>query len=848
MTSDAAQYHQDLQTALDRLAQARSGDVRKHRDEFGELPNILEFGELPRELISRVQYKGDGVNLVGAMLVGTNRRVILVNKARRGAMEVIDFPYDQISSVESNTGRLLGEINLDISGTRHRIHNIVNQEVNDLAAFIQRALQAARDRMADPEQPAEPGSGAATGEAAQYHEDLEAALARLSQERSGDVGKHRDEFRELPNILQFGELPGDLVARVTYSDAGYAFIGAMLVGTNRRVILVGQDSGRPIEVIDFPYDQITSAESKTGMMFGEINLDMSGTVHRIHNMEKGEVNRFAAFLQQAMQAAWDRIAEPEEPEEQAEPAEPVNVAEQYGGAVADVLIPWELDEKWSSWVEEIKLLAGVFMHRDKMELWELPEQLVEARFGPSGDSEALLLVRTNFRFVCLYRQDGSYEYVEFPYDELSSITYGTDSNFGVLTLDTGEHTIAFYMDQEEAREYADYARGRMQAARDRVAEPVQPRESPLPEQSGQPAAPVNGALTAEQEQYAYALKFIVEREAGHEYWSKWTEWTEVIRSLPRLIDWTTWEFPTDVDEARDGPSEDAAELLFVRTNLRLVFLFRVEDGSLQYVEFPYDQISSIVARPVANQGQLTLETDDNRFVFYMDDDEVDEVANEVREQMQAAKDGAVGPAELERKQFVHALVRVSFGLLERDEEVSSKWENEEVMEALVALDEDQWEMPVQFAEARFRPSDDSAVLLLFRTNLRLVFLYRVEDGSAQFSGCSYDDISSIEAGTHANYGELTLESGGETFVFYMDQGEARDFADYARAKMQVATAGTAAPAPQAPAEPASPEAPAPPTATQAASVADELERLADLRARGLLTDEEFTLAKERLLQ
>ena len=832
MTSEAAQYHQDLQTALDGLAQARSGEIRKHRDEFRELPNILEFGELPRELVSGVLC--DSADFGGGLLVGTNRRVIVVGKKWRGPMSMIDFPYDQISSVESSKGRLLGEINLEISGTRYRIHNIVNHKLDDFAAFLERAMQAARYRI---EETGELGSGELTSEEAQYHEALDAALARLAQERSGAVGKHRDEFRELPNILQFGELPGELVPRVNHEcDDRVGLMGAMLVGTNRRVIAVGRSiagkrSDGPLEVLEFPYDQISSVESKTGMMFGEITLDISGTRHKFDNIDKREMNDFPEFIRQQMQAASEVIAEPVQPEQPAEPAsnELTPEAQQYIEALTDVLADWASDEKWSSWTEEIRSLhglAGSILQRDRSDLWELPEQLAEVRVEPSDNSEVALLVRSNLGFRCSSRgEDGSAQWGAIPYNQLLSVEFGTDSNFGVLTLGTDEYSFTFYMDQEVAREYADYARGRMQAAGAGSAEP---------EQSGQPAAPVNGALTEEQEQYAYALRFFVEREAGYEYWSKWTEWTEVIRSLPRLIDWTTWEFPTDVDEARDGPSEDAAELLLVRTNLRLVFLFRVEDGSLQYVEFPYDQISSIVARPVANQGQLTLETEDTRFVFYMDDDEVDEVANEVREQMQAARDGAVGPAELERKQFVHALLRVSFGLLRRDEEVSSKWADEEVMEALVALDEDKWEMPVQFAEARFRPSDDSAVLLLFRTNLQLVFLYRVEDGSAQFSGCSYDDISSIEAGTHAGYGELTLETGGETFVFYMDQGEARDFADYARAKMQVATAGTAAPAPQA--------------ATQAASVADELERLADLRARGLLTDEEFTLAKERLLQ
>ena len=65
----------------------------------------------------------------------------------------------------------------------------------------------------------------------QYYEDLEAALERLGQVRSEAVKRHSNEFKELPNILQFGELPGELATQVSYDFAGFLWEPCWLAPT-----------------------------------------------------------------------------------------------------------------------------------------------------------------------------------------------------------------------------------------------------------------------------------------------------------------------------------------------------------------------------------------------------------------------------------------------------------------------------------------------------------------------------------------------------------------------------------------------------------------------------------------
>lgn len=62
---------------------------------------------------------------------------------------------------------------------------------------------------------------------------------------------------------------------------------------------------------------------------------------------------------------------------------------------------------------------------------------------------------------------------------------------------------------------------------------------------------------------------------------------------------------------------------------------------------------------------------------------------------------------------------------------------------------------------------------------------------------------------------------------------------------QAAASGYAEPPPQ---QPAYEPPPAAPVAAESGGLADELQRLADLKAQGILSDDEFAAAKAKLLQ
>ncbi len=102
---------------------------------------------------------------------------------------------------------------------------------------------------------------------------------------------------------------------------------------------------------------------------------------------------------------------------------------------------------------------------------------------------------------------------------------------------------------------------------------------------------------------------------------------------------------------------------------------------------------------------------------------------------------------------------------------------------------------------------------------------------------SYDKITSIESKTGMVFGSLTIYASGNKEKFeYADKGLLRGFADFLRAKISTKNSQSS---------PATSGAVENPSLT--ISVADELEKLAGLRDRGIITDEEFSAQKAKLL-
>ena len=98
------------------------------RREIQELPNILWDDELPEQCVTGKYHANSGI------LVATDRRMLFVDKGLLGQLKVDDFPYDKISSLESNRGILAGSIVIHTSGNWDCIDSIPKGQVDAFVA------------------------------------------------------------------------------------------------------------------------------------------------------------------------------------------------------------------------------------------------------------------------------------------------------------------------------------------------------------------------------------------------------------------------------------------------------------------------------------------------------------------------------------------------------------------------------------------------------------------------------------------------------------------------------------------------------------------------------------------
>ena len=109
--------------------------------------------------------------------------------------------------------------------------------------------------------------------------------------RIGGINRflRRREINELPSVLWEDELP-EMVVTGLYNDSK-----GILVATNQRLLFL--DKGfMSFKMEDFSYDKITSIESKTGMLEGEITIYASGNKEEIKSIPKDLTRPFADFL------------------------------------------------------------------------------------------------------------------------------------------------------------------------------------------------------------------------------------------------------------------------------------------------------------------------------------------------------------------------------------------------------------------------------------------------------------------------------------------------------------------------------------------------------------------------
>jgi hypothetical protein len=127
-----------LESALENLDSVSKGLLVKR--EIKELPNILREEELPEKLAAGRYNNGYGI------LVATGSRVIFIDKGMLGALKIEDFSYDRISSIESSTGMLMGEITIYVSGNKAKLESIPNDQLSLFADFVRSRISKANDK------------------------------------------------------------------------------------------------------------------------------------------------------------------------------------------------------------------------------------------------------------------------------------------------------------------------------------------------------------------------------------------------------------------------------------------------------------------------------------------------------------------------------------------------------------------------------------------------------------------------------------------------------------------------------------------------------------------------------
>ena len=132
------------QEAIDRSLAKLDWLERKllNRGEVKELRSILWEDEIVEDLITG----SPSGRTRGGVLVATDRRLIFVHKGMFGRLEIEDFSYDQISSVESYTGLIWGSITVYSAGAKQGFKYVDKARCRDFADHLRNKLTPTPER------------------------------------------------------------------------------------------------------------------------------------------------------------------------------------------------------------------------------------------------------------------------------------------------------------------------------------------------------------------------------------------------------------------------------------------------------------------------------------------------------------------------------------------------------------------------------------------------------------------------------------------------------------------------------------------------------------------------------
>ncbi|MBS1648052.1 MAG: PH domain-containing protein [Bacteroidetes bacterium] len=109
------------------------------RREINELPNILASTEVVDNIAQGTYNKGQGI------LVSTDRRLLFIDKGMLYGIKVEDFPLEKISSIQYETGLILGEIKIHTYGNIAKIENVEKSSARAFAEFVRNKLSQPKE-------------------------------------------------------------------------------------------------------------------------------------------------------------------------------------------------------------------------------------------------------------------------------------------------------------------------------------------------------------------------------------------------------------------------------------------------------------------------------------------------------------------------------------------------------------------------------------------------------------------------------------------------------------------------------------------------------------------------------
>lgn len=113
------------------------------RRELSELPKILALDEILDNIAQGTYNNGQGI------LVSTNRRLLFIDKGMLYGLKVEDFPLDKITSIQYETGLLLGGIKIHTSGNIAKIENIEKNTARNFAEFVRNKLSQPKETISN---------------------------------------------------------------------------------------------------------------------------------------------------------------------------------------------------------------------------------------------------------------------------------------------------------------------------------------------------------------------------------------------------------------------------------------------------------------------------------------------------------------------------------------------------------------------------------------------------------------------------------------------------------------------------------------------------------------------------